>query len=239
VNCGPWSILLHCYYRLPFTRFIYILANYYLLPLDTFNPLFTANWIDNLTVSWGKVLGCVVCRFHVAAGAKLRPRRGTIYKLSGVVAKLASINLQKLVLSPTSSINLGFILREDLLLCSSYLPLGVANWADMYTPSIFLSGKVPRRASGPSRSRVDDSGGLQYVFWKRVWAPRVFPSRGLNRRKGDVRGWTWRSHPWCARLRASPRHHRVWMAPGPSPALLWTPSSCQVIRDFSFCFVKF
>jgi hypothetical protein len=29
--------------------------------------------IDNLTVSWGKVLGCVVCRFHIAAGAKLRP----------------------------------------------------------------------------------------------------------------------------------------------------------------------
>jgi hypothetical protein len=40
-----------------------------------------------------------------------------------------------LVLSPTGSINLGFILREDLLLCSSYLPLGVPNWADIYTPS--------------------------------------------------------------------------------------------------------
>jgi hypothetical protein len=24
--------------------------------------------IANLTVSWGKVLGCVVCRFHIAAG---------------------------------------------------------------------------------------------------------------------------------------------------------------------------
>jgi hypothetical protein len=24
--------------------------------------------IDNLIVSWGKVLGCVVCRFHIAAG---------------------------------------------------------------------------------------------------------------------------------------------------------------------------
>jgi hypothetical protein len=24
--------------------------------------------IDNLTVSWDKVLGCVVCRFHIAAG---------------------------------------------------------------------------------------------------------------------------------------------------------------------------
>jgi hypothetical protein len=51
-----------------------------------------------------------------------------IYKLSGAVAKPASINLQKLVLSPIGSINLGFILREDLLLCSSYLPLGVPNW---------------------------------------------------------------------------------------------------------------
>jgi hypothetical protein len=29
--------------------------------------------IDNLTVSWDKVLGCVLCRFHVAAGAMQRP----------------------------------------------------------------------------------------------------------------------------------------------------------------------
>jgi hypothetical protein len=28
--------------------------------------------IDNLIVSWGKVLGCVVCRFHVAASKKSR-----------------------------------------------------------------------------------------------------------------------------------------------------------------------
>jgi hypothetical protein len=91
--------------------------------------------IDNLTVSWGKVLGCIVCRFHVAAGAKLRPGRGTIYKLSGAVAKLESINLWKLVLSPTGLKNLGFILREDLQLCSSYLPLGVPNLAVIYTPS--------------------------------------------------------------------------------------------------------
>jgi hypothetical protein len=50
--------------------------------------------IDNLIVSWKKVLGCVVCRFHVAAGEKLHAD-----KLSGAivrsVAKLASINLQK------------------------------------------------------------------------------------------------------------------------------------------------
>jgi hypothetical protein len=77
-----------------------------------------------------------VCRFYVAADAKLRPRQGAIYKLSGAVAKLASINLRKLVLSPTGSINLSFIPREDLLLYSSYLSLGISNRAVIYTLSI-------------------------------------------------------------------------------------------------------
>jgi hypothetical protein len=35
-----------CYYRLPFTRFIYILANYFLLPLNMLNPLLGQNtWL--------------------------------------------------------------------------------------------------------------------------------------------------------------------------------------------------
>jgi hypothetical protein len=48
--------------------------------------------IDNLTVSWDKVLGCVVCRFHVAAGEKLHANKfsGAIVRS---VAKLAGINL--------------------------------------------------------------------------------------------------------------------------------------------------
>jgi hypothetical protein len=62
--------------------------------------------------------------------------------LSGAVVKLASINIQKLVLSPTGSINLGFIVREDLLLCSSYLPLGVPNCVVIYMPSSNISGAV-------------------------------------------------------------------------------------------------
>jgi hypothetical protein len=50
--------------------------------------------IDNLTMSWDKVLGCVVCRFHVATGEKLHADKfsGTIV---WSVAKLAGINLQK------------------------------------------------------------------------------------------------------------------------------------------------
>jgi hypothetical protein len=47
-----------------------------------------------------------------------------------------------MVLSPTGLINLGFILREDLLLCSSYLPLGVPNWAITYTPSSNFSSVI-------------------------------------------------------------------------------------------------
>jgi hypothetical protein len=34
--------------------------------------------IDNLIVSWGKVLGYVVRRFHVVAGVKQSPIRGTL-----------------------------------------------------------------------------------------------------------------------------------------------------------------
>jgi hypothetical protein len=50
--------------------------------------------IDNLTLSWDKVLGCVVCRFHVAAGEKLHADKftGAIVRS---VAKLAGINLRK------------------------------------------------------------------------------------------------------------------------------------------------
>jgi hypothetical protein len=50
-----------------------------------------------------------------------------------------------------------------------------------------LSGRVSGRASGPSQSRVDDGGGLQYVSWKIDWSLGVFLPRGLYRRKGGVR----------------------------------------------------
>jgi hypothetical protein len=49
-------------------------------------------------------------------------------------------------------------------------------------------GRVPERASGPSRTRVDDGGSLQYVLWKYVRALRVFAMKGIYRQKGDVRG---------------------------------------------------
>jgi hypothetical protein len=54
--------------------------------------------IDNLIVSWGKVLGCVVCKFHVAAGEEAPTSTMHQYSSGAIdqsVRKLASINLQK------------------------------------------------------------------------------------------------------------------------------------------------
>jgi hypothetical protein len=49
------------------------------------------------------------------------------------------------------------------------------------------------------------------MFFGKEFSLRVFPSWGLNRRKGDVRRWTRRSHPLVARPRGGPRHHQVWL----------------------------
>jgi hypothetical protein len=102
-----------------------------------------------------------------------------------------------------------------------------------------LSSRVPRRASGPSRSRIDDGGGLQYVFWKRVQAFRVFSSRRIYRWKGDVRGWTSGPHHLVARPRGGPRHPMAWLPSGPPPSLIWTPSHVGKNSNFGFCFVQF
>jgi hypothetical protein len=137
VDSGPFFyIVITVYHLLTLFTFFQIITFYHSMCLIL--CLQQTGEINNLTISWDKVLGYVMCRFHIAFGAKLRLGRGAIYKLSRAVAKLASINLRKLVHSPTGSINLGFILREDLLLCSSYIPLGVPNWADIYTPSLVL-----------------------------------------------------------------------------------------------------
>jgi hypothetical protein len=105
--------------------------------------------------------------------------------------------------------------------------------------TIPLSGRVPGRASGPSRSWVDEGSGLQYVSWKSVQAFRVFSEKRIYRRKGDVRGWTRGPHHLVAQPGGGPRYPMVRLPPGCSSSLLWTPSLCQVNRSFGFCFVQF
>jgi hypothetical protein len=126
VNYGPWSILLHLYYHL--LQALFTFRKYYFTSLQTYISFHIVLLIlcfhqtsesENLTISWGKVfwLCCVQVphcywRRHRAINCLLEP---------------ASNNLQKWFLSPTSRLNFGFILRENLLLCSSYLPLGVSQ----------------------------------------------------------------------------------------------------------------
>jgi hypothetical protein len=93
VDPGPFFyIAIAVYYLLTLFTFLQTITFYHLIRLIL--CLQQTGEIDNLIVSWDKVLGCVVCRFHVAAGEKLHAD-----KLSGAivrsVAKLAGINLQK------------------------------------------------------------------------------------------------------------------------------------------------
>jgi hypothetical protein len=85
-----------------------------------------------------------------------------------------------------------------------------------------------------SRSRIDEGGGLQYVFWKIDRVLRVFSSRRIYRRKGDVRRWTRWPHHLVARARGRPRHPMVWPPSGPPPSLLWTPSRVGKIGTSAF-----
>jgi hypothetical protein len=102
-----------------------------------------------------------------------------------------------------------------------------------------LSGRVPGRASGPSRTRLDDGGGLQYFSWIDVRALRIFLMKWIYRRKDDVRGCLGGPHQGLARPVGRPHHPMVWPPPGSSLSLLWTPSSCEVNRNFCFCFILF
>jgi hypothetical protein len=108
-------------------HFIYIaITVYYLLVLFTFLQTITfyhsihlilcsqqTGEIDNLTASWDKVLGCVVCRFHVAAGEKLHADKffGAIV---WSVAKLAGINLRNFGSFSYWFDNLGFTIEGRL-----------------------------------------------------------------------------------------------------------------------------
>jgi hypothetical protein len=58
--------------------------------------------------------------------------------LSGSVTKPASINLRKLVLSPTGLIKPWFHTEGNLLVCSPYLPLGVPNWVASTANQLFF-----------------------------------------------------------------------------------------------------
>ena len=95
--------------------FVFTSANYHFLPFDTFNPLFSAKPVRLTTSSQvgDRVLWLCCVGLHVVAGTSSAPCQHSATYTFGVFPCCYWID------------NLGFILRENLLLCSSYLPLGV------------------------------------------------------------------------------------------------------------------
>jgi hypothetical protein len=78
-----------------------------------------------------------------------------------------------------------------------------------------LSGRVPGRASGPSRSWDDGSGGLQYVSWKSV---RLL---GFSRRREFI--------DERAMSEGGPGGHTTWWhSQGVARATLWC--GCPLVR---------
>jgi hypothetical protein len=84
--------------------------------------------IDNLIKVGSKVLGCVVCRFHLAAGERLHADKQFIWRPCPECHEASKHHLLKFGFLLLVRLNLGFITEGNLLLCSSYLPLGVPNW---------------------------------------------------------------------------------------------------------------
>jgi hypothetical protein len=73
---GPISFCLTVYYFTCLFTFSHAITYYH--SICSILCLQQTGEIDNLIVSWGKFLGCVVCRFHVVAGAKQSPGRGAL-----------------------------------------------------------------------------------------------------------------------------------------------------------------
>jgi hypothetical protein len=97
VNCGPWSNFLYIAITilllLALFTFLHTITFYH--SIRSILCLQQTGEIDNLVVSWGKVLGYVVCRFHVAASEKLHADKQLSGALVRSVARLACINLRK------------------------------------------------------------------------------------------------------------------------------------------------
>jgi hypothetical protein len=115
--------------------------------------------IDNLTVSWDKVFW--LCCVQVSRCWWRRSNHVPYCLLAPV-----SNNLQEWFSSPTGRLNLGFILRENLLLCSSDLPLGFSQlilW-DIRAVDCFVFNSLEKN---PRRVRRDYKGNLSSLACSR------------------------------------------------------------------------
>ena len=151
VNCGPRSILLIEYNLLQYLFHCFLQT----IIIHTIHLILCYSKPVRLTTSllrWGKVL------WLCCAGSTLAPK-------SLVLRRTTSRRHQPSTcfLAPTGSINLGFILRENLPLYASHLPLGVPNGRVLYAYQDCFLAPLPGRSRHAARG-VSTSQSLYFLF---------------------------------------------------------------------------
>ena len=151
VNCGPRSYSLH---RIQSTAILFYRFLQTII-IHTIRLILCYSKPVRLTTSlfrWGKVLW-LCCAGSTLAPESLVLRRTTLRRHQPSTCFLA----------PTGSINLGFILRENLPLYASYLPLGVPNGRVLYAYQALFLAPLPGRSRHAARG-VSTSQSLYFVF---------------------------------------------------------------------------
>ena len=108
-------------------------------------------------------------------------------------------------------------------------------------PSPYFSSTYTESETETSvlRNLSSMAAALRNSSWNMTWCFRVFASRGINRRRGDVGGPPRGPNHRQARWGPLPRHLVVWPPRGSPSSLLRTPCTCWKNRDLAFCFVQF
>jgi hypothetical protein len=132
----PVQFSLYCYTVLLLLALFTFLHTIILLPLDTLNHLFAANrwdWQPHRKLG-AKFLVMLCAGLTLLLVKSYTPTSSWSGALVRSVTKLASITFWSLAFSYWFDLTLVSQLWEDLLLCSSYLPLGVPN--ELYLQAI-------------------------------------------------------------------------------------------------------
>ena len=101
------------------------------------------------------------------------------------------------------------------------------------------SGRVPGRASEPSRDGFGDDGGYGALSSISSRVSRVFPRRRIYGRRGGVDGALVGPDTGQARAQVWPRLGVVWPPPGSAASSLLAPASLRRNKVLDFCPVQF
>jgi hypothetical protein len=142
---GPISFILLLLFT--FTRTVYFLAYYYCLPLDTLNPLFTANqWDWQPYRKLGAKFLVVLCACFTLLLVQSKALDEAPYKLSGAVAKLAGITFWSLAFSYW--FGKPRFLTEGKLATVLIIPSSWGSQLGGYLPASIMESHSVRRCGG-------------------------------------------------------------------------------------------